>query len=116
MADNTIEQQTVPAEGESISRDFTVKKPDGTTKDLTNMSVKWYLLPERGSDATNSIIDHGTSGVSATISDAAAGEVSLEIDQGVTDGEDGRHWQLLVLDDSGEGLQKWGGSYRIELV
>lgn len=115
MANNTITQQIVPATGENIERTIEVVE-DGSDKDISGATVEWYLLPDGDSADGDAIIDHTTTGVNLSISDADAGEVTLSVDQGVTDGLSGRYYQRLKVDDSGPGLQMWGGAFSIETV
>lgn len=115
MADNEFTQTTIPASGENIERTFEIDE-DGSDKDISGASLEWYILPSRSSDPADALIDHDTSGVSLTISDAAAGEVTLSVDQGVTDDLAGPYWLRLVVDDSGSGKQVWGGEFSIDVV
>lgn len=115
MADNQLTQQTIPAAGENITRTFEIDE-DGSDKDLSGASVEWYLLATPARDDADAVIDHDTTGVDLSITDAAAGELTLTVEQGVTDDLGGQYWQRLVVDDSGTGLQTWGGPFTIETV
>lgn len=113
MADD-IEPPDDYVAGESAILTGTVTDA-GSTKDLTGASVDWYLLPAQGADMSDVLLDTSAEGVTANITDPAAGEVEITIDQGVTDGLAGRNcWQLLVVDDGGGGRQKWRGNWYIE--
>jgi len=101
--------------GESLTQEFTVEE-DGAAKPIDGADVSWYLLPNRGDDAADAVLDDSDSGVSASIVDADAGRVDVVIDQGTTDGLGGdRYWQRLVVDDAGPGKQIWGGYVTVRL-
>lgn len=116
MADNELPQKTVPAVGENIDRTFPIEDTDGSAKSLVGASVEWYLLPSRGSDDADAVLDHTSDGVTLEVSDDDGGIVSLSVDQGVTDDVTGRYWQRLVVDDDGPGKQIWGGRFTIEEI
>lgn len=113
------EDITPPADyvaGESINYEFTVTDPDtGNAKDITGASVDWWLLPEQGAATSTAELSTADSGVSVALTtDGSDGRVDLTIDQGVTDGLSGGFWQLLHVDDLGDGLQKYRGNWYIE--
>lgn len=104
--------------GESFRFELTVYQ-DGETMDLTGATADWWLrgTPAYGTD--NSILSTADSGVSVTILEeddgsSPNGRVDIEIDQGVTDGLAGTYSQLLHIDDSGPGMQKFRGEIDIE--
>ena len=99
--------------GESRTFEDTVTE-DGSAKDISGASVSWYLLPDQGSPNGDAVVSTGDSGVSSSIVDSANGRIDTTINQGVTDGLAGRYWQRLEVDDTGDGLQKWGGNVYIE--
>lgn len=109
---HTIESDDHYVEGESVRWEFTVTR-DGSAYDLTNGSVEWYLLPNRGAPATDAVLDGSSSGVSVSIVDAAAGRVDVVIDRGVTDGLADVYYQRLVVDDSQDGRQIYRGPFPI---
>jgi len=83
----------------------------GDDKDLAQATVSWTLAHRPGATPTLSDSD---SGVTATVTDAAAGEVTVTIDSGVTDGLAGRYQhELRVTDRNGDTAVVAEGRVRI---
>lgn len=102
--------------GESITYELTITE-GGSGKDLTGASIDWYLLPGQGRSTSEAVLSTTDDGVSAALvsGEEANGRVDLTIDQGVTDALGGSsYWQLLHIDDIGDGLQKYRGPWYIE--
>lgn len=83
-------------EGDALEVTFNIDE-DGSTKDITGFTPKWYMKDKQGGQT---IIDHNTTGVSLSVSDGSGGKVLLTIDGGVTDGESGKHFHLLRVEDT----------------
>jgi hypothetical protein len=97
-------------EGDSLELIVDVDE-DGSDKDLTQASVSWTVAHRLGASPTLSDSD---SGVSASVTDAAAGEVTVTIDSGVTDGLAGRYQhELRVTDLNGDTAVVAEGRFRI---
>ena len=99
--------------GESRTIEGTVKE-NGSAKDISGASTAWFLLPDQGDPDGDAVLSDSDSGISVSIVDAANGRLDITINQGETDGLSGRYWQRIEVDDTGDGLQKWGGHVFIE--
>lgn len=99
--------------GESFTFEFTITE-DGSAKDISGASLSWYLLPSRGDDTADAVLEDSDGDVSATITDAANGRADVVVDQGATSDLSGRYWQRFEVDDAGSGLQIWRGDVYIE--
>lgn len=99
---------------ESVTWEYTIEE-DGSAKDLSSGSVSWYLLPHKGADTGDAILDDSDSSVSASIlSPASDGRVDVTIDADATGDEAGEtHWQRLVVEVGGD-KQIWRGSFPIQ--
>lgn len=108
-----IESNTHYQSGESVRWEFTIEE-GGSAKSISGAALEWYLLPFESSADANAVLDHTDSGVTLSLTtDGSDGRVDLVIEQGVTDDLEGTYWQRLVVDDAGDGLQQWGGSFPI---
>lgn len=86
-------------EGDSLELVISVDE-DGSDKDLTGASVEWAMSRDPSSAEE---ISESTTGVSASVTDAATGEITVTIAQGITDGKTGRwHHETRVTDSSGD--------------
>jgi len=96
--------ETVVA-GESYEHVISVED-NGSAVDITGASVSYHVVPTIGAADSAAVFDGGDSDVSVSITDAAAGEVTVTVEQGVTDALGGnRYWRRLVVDDAGTGKQ-----------
>lgn len=88
-----------------------VDNPDGTAKDLTGASVE-FALSERPDGPEE--LSQDDSGVTAAVTDAAAGEVTITIDADTTDGM-ARKWyyEVRVTDSEGKKSVVTRGTLRI---
>lgn len=82
--------------GDSLDIVFTVTE-DGSAKNLTGANVVWKAKKQRVSDT---VFDSDDSGISASVTDASAGEVTVDIDSGVTDGKETTLYHELRVTDS----------------
>lgn len=102
--------------GESEVWEFTIQQ-DGSDYDLSGAAVSWALVGLSAEDTTDPILSEDDTGVSLSISDpdgdGTSERITLELDQGVTDGLSGYYTHVLEVDDSGPGLAKWAGDFRI---
>jgi hypothetical protein len=69
----------------------------GSDLDIVGASIEWAVAESPGS---SEIISESDSGVTATVTDADAGELTITVDEGVTDGLDGRYYHEVRLTDS----------------
>jgi hypothetical protein len=97
-------------EGDSLEVIVSVDE-DGADKDLSQATVSWTVAHRSGATPTLADTD---SGVSASVTDAATGEVTVTIDSGVTDGLAGRYQhELRVTDLNGDTAVVAEGRFRI---
>lgn len=83
-------------EGDSLQIVVTVTE-DGSDKDITGSTPSWTMSSDPG-DAVE--LSDSDSGVSASVTDAANGEVTVTIDEGTTDGKVGKWYHEVRLEDS----------------
>lgn len=106
-----ITQDDHYTENESARWEFTVEE-DGSAKDISGASIEWYLLHDDDDDLGDAAYDHDTTGITASLTtDGTDGRVDVVIDQDVI-AED-YYWQVLVVDDTGPGKQKWSGPFPV---
>jgi hypothetical protein len=79
---------------------FVVEESDGTTADLSGASAEWHAASGQGGDA---VLSDSDSDVSVSVSDPAAGEITVTIDSNTTGDLGGRryHHELDVVDANG---------------
>jgi hypothetical protein len=83
----------------------------GVERNLENDEVEFRLETRLNK---NVILDDDETGVSATVSDAASGEITVRIDGGVTTGMEGRYrYRIRVIDDSGSPATVTVGRFKI---
>lgn len=84
---------------------------DGSDKALHQASVDWVLSE---TPSSTPVLDDSDSGVSATVSNGSAGEVTVTIDAGVTNDLAG-HYQheVRITDKSGDKAVVTEGHFRI---
>lgn len=84
---------------------------DGSAKDLTGASVEWAMSANPGS--TEELSDSDT-GVTASVTDAANGEVTVTIAEGTTNGLE-RSWyhEVRITDSSGDKAVVTRGTFTI---
>lgn len=101
--------------GESVTWEYTLEE-GGNPKDLTGVSVEWYLFDREGQDVTDAVlssVDDG--GVTAEVVSTADGRVDVTIDQDVTaDLGGGIYHQRLVADGADGTKEKWVGKFPIQ--
>lgn len=107
---HVITQDDHYTENESARWEFTIEE-DGSAKDITGASIEWYLLHDDDDALTDAAYDHDTTGIAASIVTAADGRVDVVIEQDIV--AEGYYWQVLVVDDSGSGKQKWSGPFPV---
>lgn len=72
---------------------------DGSARDLSGSSVEWAISDKPGSAE---VLDQSDTGVDASITDAGNGEVTITVDEGVTDDlRKSYSHELRVTDSSG---------------
>lgn len=86
-------------EGDTLQIVVTVEE-DGSAKDLTGATASWAMSSDPGESPELTDAD---SGVSAVLSDAANGEITIEINDGTTEGLVGNwHHEVRLTDNSGQ--------------
>lgn len=81
--------------GDSLVITVDVDKSDGTDKGLTGANPSWVV-----EDNGEEVLSDGDTGVTVTVSDAAAGEVEIDIDPGTTDGLYGMFEHYVRIEDA----------------
>jgi hypothetical protein len=80
---------------------------DGSAKDLTGLTVKWALskMSSDGTYSTTAILEKATGGNGITVTDAAAGELEVDLDAADTSDLAGDYYfELEVYDATPEGV------------
>ena len=86
-------------EGDSLDIVVTVEE-DGSAKDLSGASASWAMSPTPGDTVELSSSD---SGVSVSITDEAAGEITVSISEATTEGLVGSWYhEVRVTDSAGD--------------
>lgn len=84
---------------------------EGQLRNLADDDVEWVLETRLN---RNEVLSDQDSGVSATITDPQAGEITIRIDGGVTTGMEGRYrHRVKVIDQSGAPATVSVGRFRI---
>lgn len=83
--------------GDSLEITISVDDANGNNKDLSGASVSWVVAEKPGGSA---VIDGSTTDVSVSVTDAAAGEVTVTVGNGVTDDLVGSYYHELEVTDS----------------
>jgi hypothetical protein len=84
ITDQTVGSRNAPYyEGDSLDINVNVTTPDGSAKDISGASIRFKVKDDFGEPA---LLSDSDSGVSTTITDATAGELTVSLDAGVTDG------------------------------
>jgi hypothetical protein len=109
-----IEQNDHYIGGEHVRWTYSIED-NGETKDLTDGSVEWYLLPRRGLPDSDAVLDHTDTGISASIIDEPGGVVAVEIESGTTEEYAGSMmWQRLIVEDGNGDTQIYNGKFPIQ--
>lgn len=82
--------------GDTVQINFTVKDRNGDVKDITAISARWALADDRGG---SKVLEKSTTdGIQVT--DAANGELQIELLPSETDGFSGSYYHELEITDS----------------
>lgn len=81
--------------GDDVERVFNVTE-GGSAKPLGGTTPAWGMAREQGG---TSVLDDGDAGVGVSITDAAAGEVTLTLSPSATDSLVGDYFHELDIDD-----------------
>lgn len=97
---------------------FTVEESDGSTRDLTNDTLEWYLFDNKyDNDTSKAILSHTDTGVTIEEppnSSYTDGKFQVFVEQDVTTDFNGEKWQRPVIDAVDASKQTWKGPIEIE--
>lgn len=84
-------------EGDSLSMKFDVDSLDSGLQinNLTTDQIEWDLRPR--SQYFDPVLDKGDAGVSLSIDNASEGKFTVRLEDGATDGLDGRNTQVITI-------------------